>query len=133
MARTYTKENIVPPKERIDSETGRLMVITALGFDFFQGIIGMLPFVGFILAPLISFLIWLTFWIWLKLHGVSLGDNIKRMAIMFGGFLLELVPILNILPVWTLTIFITVLMVQRDDKRKIKEFYENTGTQPQQV
>ncbi len=118
-------KNIEPPQERIDKSTGRLMVIVALGFDFFQGIIGVLPVVGFILSPLVSLFIWLTFWIWLKLHGVNVTDKIGRIFIMWGGFFLELIPLLNILPTWTMTIFITVSLIQRDDKRKIKEFYEN--------
>ena len=121
------------PQERIDSSTGLLMVIVALGFDFFQGIIGILPIAGFILAPLISLFIWLTFWIWLKLHGVNITDKTKRIVIMWGGFLLELIPLLDILPIWTITIFITVLSVQHSDKVKIKEFYKNTDISSQQV
>jgi signal transduction histidine kinase len=123
--------NIEPPEERIDSSTGKLLVIVAFGLDFFQGIIGALPFVGAILSPMISLLVFLIFWMWLKLHGVSITDSIERIAIMFGGFLVELIPILNILPAWTLTIFITVLLVRNKDKREIKDFYEETGTSPQ--
>ncbi len=125
MARNISPESIEPPQERIDSGTGKLMVAVAFGFDLFQGVVGLTPFVGWVLSPMIGLIIWLTFWIWLKLHGVSVVESVERMAILFGGFLVELVPILNILPVWTLTIFVTVLLVQREDKKKIKEFYEN--------
>lgn len=132
MARNNARENIALPKERIDSSTGNLMVITALGFDFFQGIIGMLPIVGPMIAGfIINPIVFLTFFVWLKLHGVSIGDSVQRLALMFGGFLIELIPLLNILPAWTLTIFMTVLIVQRSDKRKIKEFYINNKTQQQ--
>ena len=132
-SKNKSNKNINAPQERIDSSTGLLMVIVALGFDFFQGIIGILPIAGFILAPLISLFIWLTFWIWLKLHGVNITDKTKRIVIMWGGFLLELIPLLDILPIWTITIFITVLSVQHSDKVKIKEFYKNTDISSQQV
>lgn len=126
MVDLYNKETARPPQERIDPSTWQLMVAVALGLDFFQGIVGMLPFVGQILSPIISLFIFLIFWIWLKLHGVTITDSIKRVAIMFGGFLVELIPILNILPSWTLAIFLTVLLVRNSDKRKLKEFYRDT-------
>jgi len=134
MARKNAKENTKSPRERIDSSDGKLMTITALGLDFFQGIIGILPIAGPILTSfIINPIIFLIFWIWLKFHGVSISDSIQRIAIVFGGFLVELIPVLNILPAWTLTIFLTVTLVQRADKKKIKEFYENANTQPQRA
>lgn len=131
MARTTLKKNtkrsVEPPQEKIDSGTGQLMVAVALSLDILQGIIGILPVVGFILAPLISLFIWLIFWVWLRFHGVSLTKNIKRTVLMWGGFFLELIPILNILPIWTITIFIIVLLVRNQDKRKIKKSIRNTN------
>ena len=118
MAR-YPKRNLKPPKERIDSSTGLFMVITALWFDFLQIALG-------IFALLVTPFMWLTFFVWLKLHKVTIGDSVKRIALMFGGFLVELIPIVNILPAWNLMIFITVLLVQRSDKKKIEEFYKNS-------
>jgi len=132
MARDNTRRT-EPPQERIDASTGRTMFIAALGFDFFQGVIGIIPVVGFIISPIISFFIWLTFWVWLKFHGVAIADSIERIALMFGGFLVELIPGLNVLPAWSLVILITVLLVQHRDKKKIKEFYESTNTKPQQA
>ena len=130
MDRARSEVNIEPPKERIDSSDGKLMTITALGFDSFQGLMSAIPFAGLILGPLVSFLVWLTFFIWLKLHGVTIGDSVERMAVMFAGFFFELIPLLNILPIWTLTIFITVKLVQRTDRKKIKEFYEQLNSSP---
>lgn len=117
-----------PPKERISQSTAQLMVVTALWFDFFQGVIGAVPLIGWIIAPIISFFIWFTFWFWLKLHGVTIADSIKRLALMFVAFLLELTPLLNILPIWTATILITVLLVRHGDKKKMEEFYADTKT-----
>lgn len=117
MANGNVARNVEPPKERIDTGTWKLMTAVAIGADLFQVMLGLF-------APLISPFIFLTFWMWLKLHDVSIGDSIKRIAIMWGGFLVELIPVLNFLPTWTLSIFITVLMVRNKDKRKIKEFYK---------
>jgi len=124
MARKNIKENIEPPQERIDISTWKLMTAASIGADLFQVALG-------VLAPLISPFIFLTFWIWLKLHGVSIVDSVERIALMWGGFLIEVIPGLNILPAWTLTIFITVLLVRHNDTKKIKEFYKNINTQSQ--
>ncbi len=133
MASTQFKGNIEEPQERISSSDGQLMVIVAIGLDFFQGMIGLIPIIGLILSPLLSIFIFLFLWVWLKMHGVGIVDSVERIAIMFGGFLVELIPLLNILPVWTLMIFITVLLVRHSDKRKIDEFYRNANTSPQQT
>jgi len=128
MENEYVNKNVVPPQERIDYGTAQLMAITALFLDFFQGIVGAIPVVGQILSPLISIFIWLTFFVWLKLRGVTITDNIKRLAIMAGGSFLEIIPIINIAPIWTITILITVMLVKVEDKNKIKDFYkQNIG------
>jgi hypothetical protein len=128
MENEYVNKNVVPPLERIDYSTGQLMAITALFLDFFQGIMGAIPVAGQILSPLISIFIWLTFFVWLKLHEITIIDNIKRLAIMAGGSFLEIIPIINIAPIWTITILITVMLVKVEDKNKIKDFYkQNIG------
>lgn len=122
MAQSSNIENMIPPKERIDRGTFLLMITTVVGLEIFQGIVGALPIAGVLLGPMVGFLIWLTFFIWFKLHGVTMGDNIKRMGIMLAGFFFELIPVLNILPIWTVTIFITIVIVRNEDKKKIKDF-----------
>lgn len=45
----------------------------------------------------------MTFWLWFKLKGVNFGTA-RRAASMTAGFLIELIPIINILPAWTLAV-----------------------------
>lgn len=111
-----------PPIERIDRSTGLLMIVTAFLLDTIQAALALMPIVGILLGPLMSFIIWLTFFIWLKLHGVTVGDNIKRIGIMLAGFVFESIAILDVLPIWTATILIMVVLVRREDKKKIKDF-----------
>lgn len=126
MARKNFRGNVEPPKERISSSTGNLMVATALGLDLFQGIIAAIPLAGILISDLIiNPIIIAIFWVWFISHKVHFGNNLRRLALMWGGFFLELIPILNILPIWTLTIFMTVLIVRKKDKKKIEEFYKN--------
>lgn len=117
MAYKNVKGNIEPPKERIDRSTWILMTAVASGVDVFQ-------FTMLIFAPIISPIAFLTFWIWLKRYGANITDDNKRLVRMFGGFFIELTP-LGVFPVWTPTIFTTVLLVRNKDKRKIREFYKN--------
>lgn len=124
MAQSSSIENISPPRERIDKSSALLMAITVIGLEVFQGLVGALPIAGVILGPLVGFLIWFTFFIWLKLHGVTMGDNVKRMIVMLVGFFFEMIPIVGILPIWTATIIITIALVRNEDKKKIKKFTE---------
>jgi hypothetical protein len=115
-----------PPKERIDKTKGVLMTSIGFGLDSLQASIGIVPILGFIVSPIISLFIWFFFWTWFKLNGVSIGDSVERIAVMFGGFLVEMIPVLNILPAWTLTVFLTVLIVQRADRKALIEYEKNT-------
>ncbi len=129
MVRSLQKKNVRPPQERISPSTGKLMIATAFGLDFLQGIIAAIPIAGVIIADLvINPIIIAVFWVWLILHKVHFNNNMRLLALMWGGFFLELIPLLNILPIWTLTIFMTILMVRNKDKKKIKEFYKNIKT-----
>lgn len=86
------------------------MVSVALAYDGIQALFDLLhliPVVGNIIAAIITALIsvaaWLTFYIWLKMHGVHF-NSAKRILTMGGGFFLELLPVLNMLPAWTLAV-----------------------------
>lgn len=113
---------INPPEPRIDSGTMQFMIIVAFGFDFFQGIILAMPFVGFIIAPLIGLFAWLTFFVWFHKHGITLTDSLARFIIINSAFLFELVPGINILPFWTLSVFISLVLIRAGDKRALSEF-----------
>jgi hypothetical protein len=87
-------------KNPISYTTGFLMVFTALSFDGMQAIIGWIPAFGNILADLFSIFVFLTLFLWFKMHGVQMVTS-KRLGSMTGGFIIEMIPYVNLIPAWT--------------------------------
>ena len=111
-----------PPEPRIDSSTMQFMIIVAFGFDAFQGIILAMPFVGFVIAPLIGLFAWLTSFVWFHKYDITLTGSLARFIIINSGFLLELVPGINIFPFWTCSVAISLWLIKAGDKRALSEF-----------
>ena len=80
-----------------------LMIFTALCFDGVQAIVGWIPILGNILAGLASIFIFLTFFLWFKMYGISMMTP-KRFGSLAGGGLIEMIPYINLLPAWTLVV-----------------------------
>ncbi len=107
----------MPPqnkKHRISTSTAILMIAVALGYDGAQiatDYIHMIPVAGTLMQTIIDTLItvwaWLTFFVWFKLQGISF-INPKRALALNGGGLLEIIPILNSLPAWTLAVILII-------------------------
>jgi hypothetical protein len=77
-----------------------LMIFTSLCFDGSQAIIGWIPVFGNILADLFSIFVFLTFFLWFKMHGIQMMTT-KRLGSMAGGFIIEMIPYVNLIPAWT--------------------------------
>lgn len=91
----------------IGTATGVMMVSVAALFDLVQFFLNWIPFLGWILTSLLGVVAWLTFLLWFKMHGV---DFVKpsRALTLGGGFLIELIPIVNDLPAWTVAVLILI-------------------------
>lgn len=97
------------------------MVAVALLFDGLQAAANLLhgiPLVGNLSAIAITGLIsvwaWLTFYVWFKLNGISFVSP-KRALALNGGFLLEIIPVLNALPAWTAAVVIIFLSTRAEE------------------
>lgn len=77
-----------------------LMIFTALCFDGIQTLVGWIPVFGNVLAGLLSIFVFLTFFLWFKIHGITMTTP-KRLTAMLGGGVVEIIPFINILPAWT--------------------------------
>jgi hypothetical protein len=88
------------PKEKkgLDNMTIAFMVSVALFYDFLQ-----IPLTPIFMGWLVSIFAGLTFYVWFKMRGVSFMSP-KRAGILGGGFIIELVPLLNVLPAWALAV-----------------------------
>lgn len=104
------------------------MISTALFFDAWQALIQLIPGLGQIFASLVAMFAFMTFWFWFRLHGIKFSTA-KRSAIMGGGFFIELIPILNILPAWTLavTLVITDLRIKKSKGESTQPVEKDTA------
>lgn len=93
------------------------MIAVALFFDGTQALvvyIYFIPFVGLVLGPLIaggvSFFAFMTFSLWFRLAGMKFNSKIVSTTV--GTFFIELIPLLNSLPAWTLSVVIIFMYFQ---------------------
>ena len=94
-------------RREITKITMGLMVGVALFYDVIQAGLDLLPFVGWILSPLVSIPAFLTFYIWFKIYGRNFMTP-KRALAMGAGVIIEMIPILNILPGWTIAVLFLI-------------------------
>lgn len=97
------------PKQKIPSSTAILMIGLALFFDGLQFFLNLIPFVGNALSSIFVVpFAWLSFYVWFKIRGVDFVSP-KRSLTLFGAGFLELIPILNVLPAWTLAVVALII------------------------
>lgn len=103
-------------KRRISSIQAIFMLAVAGVFDLIQFLISFIPYVGWIISVFLSIFVWLTFYMWFKLNGISFLDKGARLAITFFlGAIIEVIPIINILPGWTLSVVLMLLIIRAED------------------
>jgi len=97
------------------------MLTVALLFDGLQfgtDLLHVLPIIGTVAQSVADILIsvwaWLTFYVWFKIRGVSF-INPKRFAVLNGGALLEMIPVINTLPAWTLAVFLLIGITRAEE------------------
>ncbi|KKT41832.1 MAG: hypothetical protein UW30_C0004G0031 [Candidatus Giovannonibacteria bacterium GW2011_GWA2_44_13b] len=86
------------------------MVIIALLIDGTQFLLGLLV-IGLVLNWIVSFFAWLTYYIWLKILGISMSDA-KGMKIMLSlgtAMGIELIPLVNMFPAWAAFAILTIM------------------------
>ncbi|MDQ3089728.1 MAG: hypothetical protein M3Q24_01065 [bacterium] len=99
--------------KKLSQTTSGLMIAVAVFFDAFQLIINLIPVLGQIISVVIGFFAFLTFYFWFSSKGVKFATP-KRGGILGGGFIVEMIPIINMLPAWTLAVVLIIL----DQKKK---------------
>jgi len=101
-------------EQRINNVTAIFMIVVALLYDAAQAFLDFI-LIGLAVNWILDIWAWLTFFIWFKLKGVSFA-NPKRAVSLNGGFILELIPAVNVLPIWTAAVIILVITVKTEDK-----------------
>jgi hypothetical protein len=98
---------------RISAATGAFMLIMALLFDFLQFIVGFIPVIGQVIGTVLGAAAGGTFWFWFKIKGVELWN--KKGATLGLGALVEVIPVLGMLPAWTLAVSRTITLSRISD------------------
>ena len=89
-------------ESKISESQKWLMFGTAIFFDVIS-LISLIPIIGWVLGWVVWAFAFMTFWLWFKINGLSFSKP-KNLLSFFGGSVIELIPILNILPGWTVMI-----------------------------
>ncbi len=111
-----------PERKRISSLSVVALCAVAITFDGLQMLFALtaaVPVVGIAIAVvfgwLIAFTAYITFWLWYKLMGIDLLDNILRKGMAMGlTFICEM--ILSILPGITIGVVAMIFVVRAEDK-----------------
>ncbi len=99
---------------RIPSVIAGLMISVAIVFDLLGFGLAFIPVAGWLIASAIGVVAFLTFFLWFNFRGVSYNGT-RKIALSGIGFLLELVPLLNALPAWTISTSLMILVVKGED------------------
>jgi len=115
-----------------------LMVSAALAFELPSTILSIAAYFGFVttgilgaffwvITAILSFWSFLTFLIWWKIADVPFIKTrraLMRIIIFVGFYLLDLVPIIELLPLETMAILLICLDVRAEDKFRIRKYVE---------
>ena len=94
------------------------MVFVAVFFDLLQAILAALIIGGF-LNWFVNLIAWLTFFLWFKLNGVSIGDSGRKWLVQGGTWMIEMLPFINGLTPGWVVFTISIIMISRyDDKQR---------------
>ena len=97
------------PDSKISYTAAFCLVGVAIIIDLMQFLIGIIPIVGQIIGVLITFIATFSFWLWFKLLGVPFDR--KQSLRFLGGSIIEFIPILGMLPAWTVVV---ILMLSKE-------------------
>lgn len=108
-AQALQKEIITQEKKETGRSVGKVtfisMLTVAIICDVILALIALIPFVGWIINFLLGIIVFLTFFIWFKTKGMKY-TSARKIASLPLGFLIEMIPYINILPGWTVSVII---------------------------
>ncbi|MCI0619426.1 hypothetical protein L0Y40_00085 [Candidatus Wolfebacteria bacterium] len=97
---------------RVPNTTWALMFCVAGLYD----LASFIPIVNVVIVPVA----WLHFWMWFKLHGVSIGfTNPKRLVTTGTTSLIEFIPAISAIPTWIAFVGAQLLFTKLEEKTGI--------------
>ncbi len=113
------------PRQRIGSSATFFLLLTAILFDGIQFLAFFIPGVNIVVEFLVTTVALVVFGIWFAILGVNYfsGSNLgTKVAAMFGGTVIELVPLLDALPGITLSVWGIIWATKKEDAAKREEY-----------
>jgi len=113
-SRSQQKNAEVPKTTKISYAAAFFLIGTAIIIDALQFIIGYIPILGQIVGGLMTIGATFGFWLWFKILGVKFSkkQNMGRVI----GIIIEYIPVVNMLPTWTLTVGLLILREKMPSK-----------------
>lgn len=99
-------------KNEVDSVDIILMLLVASFFD----LVSLIPLMNWVVWPIA----WMTFFIWFKIKNISFTANWKKLLTVFGVSLIEIIPILSIIPSWIALVIITIVLDKAEKNLGVK-------------
>jgi hypothetical protein len=118
--------NIQKGRKVLGTTTVLLMLSTFLLFDLTQALLN-LTFVGIILVPIVDIFAILTMYVWFRGKGINLASP-KRLKRMFIGAFIDVIPVLDVLPVWTGTVISMMGTLEVKPENQIPAVNRERGT-----
>jgi len=103
---------------RINTVTAAFMIGGAVAMDLVQFLL-LITIVGTLLNSMLTFIAFISYFIWFYLHGVSIFGGRKawlKVAAATGGTLGELIPVLNAFPLMTPSIVAVIMLSRMEDR-----------------
>ncbi len=90
-----------------------MMIVVAVFFDVLQMILTWLV-IGALFSWAVTIFGTLVFYLWFKQHGVNFVTS-RRLGTVLGIGIIELVPIVNALPGWTIAVILNILYSRNEE------------------
>ena len=103
-------------KHRINSITATLLICGTLLAETLQAFSNLIG-IGFVLNPVIGIFVWLTAYFVFATHSVSVF-GVRKLASAFVSSVIEMIPFVSILPMWTLYVLSIIVLSRIEDRSR---------------
>lgn len=101
------------------------LISVAVFFEVVQVILSLIPFIGGLIASLITLFAFLVFWVWFHVLGIGFFDTTLRLVVRMTMLFTEIIPYVNMLPILTIGTILVIWQVRHEDKKYNKERRES--------
>lgn len=112
---SYTDSPTRNDRPKIGNAMAFFMLAAAGSIDLIQIVLEWIV-VGFFINWAIDIGAWVLFFLWFKSRGVSFM-NIKKAGVFTGLAFLEIIPVVDELPLWVLDILLMIAIVKVENKK----------------